>query len=719
MLGKKNKMIYFDTSQNDEAFTVNVSGPPSKPKKKQWKGPFPKGSPEAILGQIIQEYRDIDDEAQEVLDLSASCYNNLQSSIGSVKEYISLINCDSKNNAGILSNVRSIISASMDEKTKNCAKIIQLTCKLRSKARLLTQRYDLVIEPKHQLPNIEKCFQTLLSLYKKIVNLAKKKEKSETLLQEYQRDLNKKMSMINCWVNRWRNAMVDFKADRYSLAVLTMRHKLLVNYDMENKAMKEELEHAEILCESLNEEAAVSQEDKCANEDKFVSMRDEYAVLVNEAIEAKKELEHLEGEARDLDSLFVEEAALLHNIEGELKEFYEYFTMRPVISSAYQADKMFKFATKAMERLSSVAGEIDAVFSIQDIKEKLSAVSRIPFNVYTSHTLKAVWSHWQNTIQSAVEMLQWLDLQKKVTSQLNSNCSAGFEKNLASLAVETRNLVADALCKNGGKDHVIDANSTDHRVTKLERIFMKLCKMREEKTSVIVEEANPLHKRGITTPQVIDLMNCWNHSIFTVLILLDDAIYQENLVKLASPTMEDMTKRRILLAKSSAYYSNLGSRALCLRENVKMDENGGIVFIPPENDPSAKDFNFEGDPDPLLFKYSSKLDPYGRITCGAWLDMMYKLSHPEIRVPTLLLKKQELEYNFSLICDGQPFLKDSALKRLTKRHRGLWEYCEKNVSEYFGSESERYAKRGIKCYDYRRFVCKLLGLRRKLSVNPN
>ena len=712
-------MIYFDTSQNDEAFIVNVCDASSKPKKKKWNGPFPRGTPESILGQIIQEYKDIDDEAQEVLDLSAACYNNLQSSIDSVKRYISLINCDSKNNSNILSEVRSIISASMDKKTKNCAKIIQLTCKVRSKARLLTRRYNVVIEPKHQLPNIEKCFQTLLSLYKKIVNLAKKKEKSDTLLLEHQRDLNKKISMISCWVHRWRSSMVDFKADRFSLAVLTMRHKLLVAFEMENKAMKEELEHAEILCECLSEETAVSQEIKCANEDKFNSIRNEYQVLVSEAVEAKKELEQLEGEARDLDSLYVEEAALLQNIESELKEFYEYFSMRPVISSAQQADKMSKFATKAMERLSAVAGEIDAVFSIQDIKAKLSNVSRISFNVYTSHTLRAVWSHWQNTIQSAVEMVQWLDLQKKVTSQLKSSCSAGFEKHLESLAVETRNLVADVLCKNGGKDYVVDATSTDHKVKKLERTFMKLCKMREENTSVIVEEANPLHRRGITTPQVIDLMNCWNHSIFTVLILLDDAIYQENLVKLASPTMEDMTKRRTLLARGSAFYSSLGNRALCLRENVKMDEHGEILFVPPENEPSAKDFNFEGDPEPSLLRYSSKLDPYGRITCGAWLDMMYKLSHPEIRVPTILLKKQELEHNFRLICDGLPFLKDATLKRLTRKYRGLWEYCEKNVSEYFGPESERYAKRGVKCYDYRRFICKLLGLRQKLSVNPN
>ena len=53
--------------------------------------------------------------------------------------------------------------------------------------------------------------------------------------------------------------MVDFKADRYSLInVLTMRQKLLVAHDMENKAMKEELEHTEILCEIFNEEETVS-----------------------------------------------------------------------------------------------------------------------------------------------------------------------------------------------------------------------------------------------------------------------------------------------------------------------------------------------------------------------------------------------------------------------------------------------------------------------------
>ena len=711
-------MIYFDTNDDFESFAVNVSGPPSKPKKKQWKGPFPKGSPEDTLNQLLTQYKEIDEAAQEVRDLGEACYNDLQSSIGRVKKYTGLITTDEKTNARILSEVQSIIAASMERKSRQCANIIQLTCKFRSKARLLTQKSDLVVDPKHQLPNLEKCCQTMLSLYQKLVHEAKKKEKSEAMLREYQRDFRKKLSMISCWIQRWRCAMADIEADRYNLAVLTMRHKLLSTFDLEDKEMKEEMQHTEILYDSLSEDASISQEDKCANEDKFAAVADEYQVLLDEVGDAKEDLEELEGEARDLDSLFVEEATLFQNIEGELKEFYEYFTQRPAIYSVQQAEKMSRFAGKAMERLLSVADEIDAIFSIEEIKNKISSEHRIPFNVYSSHTLKATWTHWENTIRSACDMMQWLELQGKIATQLDAGLSGNFEKQLESLVLETRNLIADIVRDRGDKSLVVDKTSTDHRVTRFERTFAKLCKLREEKTNLIVESANSLHKRGQTTPQVIDLMNCWNHCIFTVLMLLDDAIYQCNLLELDSPTMEDIVKRKILLAQSSVFYSNLGNRALCLRDNLKISEHGKVVFL-PNNKTAAKDFNFKSDLDSALLQYSSKLDPYGRITCGAWLDMVYKISHPDIRVPTLLLKKQELEHNFSLLCEGKPFLTEKALKRLTRQYAGLWEYCEKNVSEYFGPESERYAKKGITCYDYRRFICKLLGLRRKLSVNPN
>ena len=715
-------MIYFDTSQNNESesFAVNVSSGPVKRKKKEWNGPFPKGSPEETLNTLLRQYKEIDDIGHEIRDLSAACYDDLQYSITSMKEYTRLMTTDESDNANILAEVRCILSNSMENKTQQFTDISQLTTKFRSKARLLTQKSDLVIDPKHRLPNIEKCFQTMLSVYRKQVHLAKKLEKSVAKVEDYSRDFVKKLSMLRCWVKRWRSAVADIEADRYNLSVLTMRHKLMATFDLENKEMKEELQHTEILYDALSD-ADLSQEDKCDNEDKFVAVIDEYQVLLNETADAKEHLERLEGEARDLDSLFVEESTLLQNIEDELKEFYEYFSKRPVIKYGLQAKRMIQYATTAMAKLSSVADELDAVSTIQEIKDTISSKHRIPFNVYTSHTLKAAVSHWERTMQSASEAMQWAEIQAKIASQLDAGCTGNFEKQLQTLAQETRELVTDIIREIKGRDGKgvkVDKTSAEHKANKYERIFAKLVKMRKDKTDLIVEAASPLHKKGQTTPQVIDLMNCWNHCIFTMLVLLDDVMYQINLIDLDNPTMEDMVKRKILLNQSSEFYSNLGTRVLCVRENVKMSENDDLVFLPPTK-AAAQDISYKSDLDSALLQYSSKLDPYGRITCAGWLDIVYKLSNPDIRVPTLLLKRQELETNFNLLVDGKPFITQKSLKRLTRQYAGLWDYCQKHMTEHFGPESERYAKKGITCYDYKRFICKLLGLRRKLSVNPN
>lgn len=688
----------------------------------KWNGPFSKGSPEDNLNCLIRQYKELDDAVREIARISQCSYMDLQRAIILVKSYFPREDAGDIDDANILSEIQEVISTTMEGKIVRSNEILRLTCNYRSKARLITRDAKLVIEPKYQPSNIERCFQTLLSLYKALVHKIHEKKRSNAKRQEYQREFSKKLSMVRCWVQRWRSSIADREADRFNLSVLTMRHKLYSSLELEAKEIMEEIQHIQILLRNLYDDPKVSEEDKCRGEDDFESLNEEIDALNDELQIASSDMLNLEGEARDLDSLYVEESTLLEHVESQLKEFYEYFNSRPVITSAKLAARVSKLARSALNKLSAVAEEIDALNSIEEIKANLGSKHKIPPNVYTSRTLKGAWEHYQNTLQCAGDMIHWAEHQIKVHSSLEKNGSLGnLENLLEDAALETRDLIAEIVQECSYHDKVVDKMSHHHRIVKIERVFGKLLTMREKKANQIVESAIPLHRHGQTTPGVLDLLNCWKHCIFTVLMLVDDALHQEKLLQLYSPTLEDVVKRKLLLNKSSLFFKSLGYRVLGMQENIKLNDNQNLVLLPADNPTAARDtdFNCNIESDSQLMDYCTKLDPYGRITCSGWLDMVYKTTHPDTRLPTLKMKRTELQHNFKLLCDDKPFITEPNLKRLCRNFPGLLAYCKKNISEYFGPENERYNKKGIMCYDYNRFIARLLGLRRKLSVNPN
>lgn len=68
--------------------------------------------------------------------------------------------------------------------------------------------------------------------------IVQKARSADTLkLQGYQRELERKISMIHYWVKRWDNTTNDIDTARYNAPILAMRHKLLEKFNKEAKHM--------------------------------------------------------------------------------------------------------------------------------------------------------------------------------------------------------------------------------------------------------------------------------------------------------------------------------------------------------------------------------------------------------------------------------------------------------------------------------------------------
>lgn len=447
------------------------------------------------------------------------------------------------------------------------------------------------------------------------------------------------------------------------------------------------------------------------------------ATLLGELQETRKKVTVYEVEARDLDGLYLEQATLFAAVDSQLRQAYEYFSSRPHLVTVESVKRTEKMLMKAYEKLAEIAHEIDAIFSISDKYEKELSGLKVPRNPYTSFSLKGLWTHWQNVLQCAGEMDTWLNDQKTVVDQLHNK----YGKKLDGALLELVNDLYGILKEPHDKfiNRALDGERTQQIVNqlaetnlwrkRLDRAVFRINSRRSEYTVPLYDLAEGLHKHGIMTPQLIDMVNCWDHATQTLQLLSDDAKAQVVVLEAPNPTIEELTTLRYLVNRNNEYFSKLNGRLLLPPSSIKINEDKDVIILLDQPDEVSPDFKCDITSEYL--KISSRIDPYGRVTCSMWVDMKIKSANTFCR--TRFLRQKDLENNFNLLAGGKPYITEEEIVGVLSEMPGLEEWVQKNVTEHFGWESEEDVREGIKCYDYNRFVCKLLGMNRKLSVNPN
>merc|ERR1712013_640464 len=130
---------------------------------------------------------------------------------------------------------------------------------------------------------------------------------------------------------------------------------------------------------------------------------------------------------------------------------------------------------------------------------------------------------------------------------------------------------------------------------------------------------------------------------------------------------------------------------------------------------AAKDFQFKAEISDHLLAFSNRVDPYGRVSCSMWLDILQAMRGGSTPLSltcaagdaphSAAQRRKHLEEQFSLLADNQPFLTEESFRDILEPREELLTFALKHVTEFLGWEAQELAKNGVKCYDYKRFVC--------------
>lgn len=678
--------------------------------------------PRVHVNHVLRQYMKMDKDGQELVELSAGYQGDLQKWLGILKQYEIQIGDDAVENEEILNNVRSLISTWSSRRIEKFCKISLLTSRVHSLGKMMKVDTPVFIRPAHSLANLEKVYVSINTVYRRIERKVKDKEAMKSKVFELQKDFQKKNNKVRHWINRWTAAIADPDRERFNPSVLNMRRKLMDKFNKERRFMDEELSKAHRLMDEVVEDGAAAQDGKCEVEDTYNVLFDDFKNLKEEAKKVEKRLSKYEFEARELDGLMFEEAALLQNIDLQLSEFYQFFVSRPALNSKRSLSTMVGYIEEAWRKLYGVAAEIDAVYSIKEIFEKMKKKAfrkePLPHNFYTSHTLEGILVHYENTLRRAQGMEGWLEKQRRILDQLETECGGQLDttlKELADMLQSDVKSVWNAIDGIGGDGRSINLQLLGRISVKVERLTARINTCMIDKTPEIFSLARPMHERGMVTPRVIDLLDCWDHCLLTLQILQDDLAQQQRLVKSKNLSLEETFQRGALLSRLNDYYKNVGTGMAIPRDQIVLSEKGKVMILPPGKDARQDEDHADKAPANLL-QFSDRMDPYGRVTCCMWLDMIYQNSGR--MYPTLSLKQRHLEHTFNMLCDGKPFITEKAFKEIFGDNLRLFDFAKNHCSEFFGWEAQQFTEHGEKCYDYKRLVCKLLGLHRRLSIRP-